>query len=43
MVTSNTKLNTTIPGMFGYKKQQSFDKIKTATETYEKFGWLLKG
>ena len=43
MVSSNTKLNTTIPGMFGYKKQQSFDKIKTADKNYKDFGWLIKG
>ena len=43
MVSSNTKLNTTIPGMFGYKKQQSFDKIETAAKNYKDFGWLIKG
>ena len=28
MVVSNTKLNTTIPGMEGYKKVENFDKMK---------------
>jgi hypothetical protein len=29
MITSNTKLNTTIPGMNGYKSEESFDKMKS--------------
>jgi hypothetical protein len=43
MISSNTKLNTTIPGMYGYKKQESFDKMREAQENYKNFGWLIKG
>jgi len=43
MVTSNTRINTTIPGMFGYKKEQSFDRMEKAKEDYKNFGWLIKG
>jgi hypothetical protein len=43
MISSNTKLNTTIPGMIGYKKLEDFDKLSVAKKTYEQFGWLIKG
>ena len=43
MITTTTKLNTTIPGMYGYKKSESFDKIKEAQNVYKDFGWLIKG
>jgi len=43
MITSNTRINTTIPGMFGYKKEQSFDRMEKAKEDYKNFGWLIKG
>jgi len=43
MISSNTKMNTLIPGMMGYKKVESFDKIKDAEKTYKEFGWLIKG
>jgi hypothetical protein len=43
MISCNTKMNTLIPGMQGYKKVESFDKINTAKKTYEEFGWLIKG
>jgi hypothetical protein len=43
MIVSNTKLNTTIPGMNGYKKSESFDKMNAEKENYKKFGWLIKG
>ena len=43
MISSNTKLNTTIPGMTGYKKVESFDKMNAAKEMYKNFGWLIKG
>ena len=43
MMVSNTKLNTTIPGMQGYKKSETFDKINEAKENYKNFGWLIKG
>jgi len=43
MISSNTKMNTLIPGMQGYKKVESFDKIRAAEKTYKEFGWLIKG
>ena len=43
MVSVNTKLNTTIPGMQGYKKDETFDRIRESQENYKNFGWLLKG
>ena len=43
MIISSTKLNTTIPGMQGYKKQEAYDKINEAKENYKNFGWLIKG
>jgi hypothetical protein len=43
MISSNTKLNTTIPGMEGYKKEESHDKLNAAKQLYTDFGWLIKG
>ena len=43
MIVSNTKLNTTIPGMQGYKKIETSDKINQAKEMYNEFGWIMKG
>jgi len=43
MITSNTKLNTTIPGMIGYKKEETCDRISEAKKVYAEFGWLIKG
>ena len=43
MISSNTKINTLIPGMQGYKKIESFDKMNTAKKTAQEFGWLIKG
>jgi hypothetical protein len=43
MVVSNTKLNTTIPGMQGYKSVETSDKINQAKKIYEDFGWIIKG
>ncbi len=40
MKVSKTKLNTTIPGMEGYKKDEDFAKIK---KHHDQFGWLYKG
>ena len=39
MASTNTKLNTSIPGMLGYKKV----KKENEKENYEKHAWLLKG
>ena len=43
MVVSNTRLNTTIPGMHGYKKEESCDRIVQVKEMYKDFGWIIKG
>jgi hypothetical protein len=43
MIVSNTKLNTTIPGMTGYKSVESSDRIQEAKKLYEDFGWIIKG
>ena len=43
MIFTNTRMNTTISGMEGYKKEQKLDKIKETEENYKNFGWLLKG
>jgi hypothetical protein len=43
MVVANTKFNTTIPGMIGYKKEQNFDKMNEAKKIYNDFGWIIKG
>jgi len=43
MIFTNTQINTTIPGMHGYKKDQSLDKMDKAKEDYTNFGWLIKG
>jgi len=43
MVISNTRLNTTIPGMQGYKKEETCDRIVQAKEMYKDFGWIIKG
>ena len=39
MVTTKTSLNTTIPGMKGYKEVKKGDKIKKQ----QQFEWLYKG
>tara|TARA_Y100000034_G_scaffold134880_1_gene204653 strand:- start:422 stop:2011 length:1590 start_codon:yes stop_codon:yes gene_type:complete len=43
MIFTNTSINTTIPGMHGYKKEQKLDRIKESEENYKNFGWLIKG
>ena len=43
MVVANTKLNTTIPGMEGYKKAEVYDNMNRAKELYKEFGWIIKG
>jgi len=43
MIVSNTKLNTTIPGMQGYKNNETFDRINEAQQMYKDFGWIIKG
>jgi len=44
MVTVNTKLNTTIPGMDGYKSKEAMDeKMFKTIEDYKQYSWLIKG
>ena len=43
MVVANTKLNTTIPGMEGYKRTEVYDNMNQAKELYKEFGWIIKG
>tara|TARA_A100001011_G_scaffold378734_1_gene443856 strand:+ start:14496 stop:16082 length:1587 start_codon:yes stop_codon:yes gene_type:complete len=43
MRTSNTTINTSIPGMRNYKKDGVFDKINQTKKTHEQFPWLFKG
>ena len=44
IVQVNTKVNTTIPGMEGYKKKEALDdKMFKAREDYKKYSWLIKG
>jgi hypothetical protein len=43
MIFTKTSLNTTIPGMQGYKSQEKSDRIKDAQDTYNKYGWIIKG
>ena len=43
MIVSNTKLNTTIPGMEGYKRTEVYDNMNKAQQTYKEFGWIIKG
>jgi hypothetical protein len=43
MIFTKTSLNTTIPGMHGYKNEEKSDKIKEARDNYKNYGWLIKG
>jgi hypothetical protein len=43
MIFTRTTMNTTIPGMIGYKKEQSSAKITEAKKNYENYGWIIKG
>jgi hypothetical protein len=43
MIFTKTSLNTTIPGMQGYKNQEKTDKIKEARDIYKNYGWIIKG
>lgn len=44
IVKVDTKINTTVPGMEGYKRKEVFEEkmFKTAEE-YKKYSWLIKG
>ena len=44
MITVNTKLNTTMPGMQGYNRKEALDeKLFKAQEDYKQYAWLIKG
>ena len=43
MIRASTKINTTIPGMLGYKKNEIFDKMKKHEKTTTEYPWLYKG
>lgn len=43
VTTSNTQLNTAIPGMISYEKLQRQNKFEASKNEYEEFTWLLKG
>jgi len=43
MVFTKTTLNTTVPGMNGYKSEKKLDKIKDVKNIYKNHGWILKG
>jgi hypothetical protein len=43
MIFTKTSLNTTIPGMQGYKNHEKTDKIKEAKDIYKKYDWIIKG
>jgi len=43
MVIANTSLNTTIPGMHGFKKDDMYDKVQQERINQEEFMWLYKG
>jgi hypothetical protein len=40
---TNTKLNTTIKGMHGYKSKDDLDRFDKAKKEHEQFKWLYKG
>ena len=43
LLVSNTKINTTIPGMSGYEKNNVFEKRKEAIKNQTEYQWLYKG
>jgi len=43
MVSTATKMNTTIKGMQGYKGDSFFEKKKSHDKVYEQYPWLFKG
>ena len=43
MFKSDSIMNTTIPGMHGYKAVNKSNKMKEAIEKQKTFSWLLKG
>tara|TARA_R110002110_G_scaffold4945_4_gene24981 strand:+ start:6707 stop:8293 length:1587 start_codon:yes stop_codon:yes gene_type:complete len=43
MLVSNTKLNTTIKGMHGFKQNEMHDKLEREKNIQAEFAWLYKG
>ena len=43
MIFTKTTMNTTIPGMIGYRKEKNLDELKQAKELYENYNWIIKG
>ena len=42
IMTSKTTMNTQIKGQIGYKKSDTFDKMKEAKNTYDQYKWIIK-
>jgi len=40
---ANTKISTAIPGMHGYRREESHDKMAEQKRIQEEFSWLYKG
>ncbi len=43
MISANTQMNTSIPGMLGYKKESSFDILEKERQQQQDFMWIYKG
>ena len=43
MVYANTKINTSIKGMHGYKQDEMHDKLEEHKKIQSEYGWLYKG
>jgi hypothetical protein len=43
ILVANTKINTTIPGMSGYKRSETHDKMSEQAKLQKEFSWLYKG
>jgi hypothetical protein len=43
MTKSNSHLNTTIPGMLGYRKNKTDDALEKHKKNLEQFSWIYKG
>jgi len=43
MVYANTKMNTSIKGMHGYKQNEMHDKLEEHKKIQSEYGWLYKG
>jgi len=43
MIRTTTKMNTTIPGMTGFKSNEIFDKMKKQEKSMNQYPWLYRG